>query len=253
MRHLLGMVHPGNGRSVVLDVLGGDGTVARAAATAHAPELDGLQILTSDSSGHMIECALDSGLPAIRQDAGHLFLVDGCVDGVFMAYGSHHIPPEHRQRVLKELVRVVRPGGRVLVHDFEETGAMARFFGEVVAVHAKAGHDYQHFTRDGLRSIFRGAGLEPRLSDVYDPLIAWGPTRSTAQSAMCDYIGAMYGVSGFLESMSQSERWALICAVFDHSKRALPADATACPVVRPGRRGFLAEGPRVALVAVGQR
>src|SRR5205807_3017185 len=103
-------------------------------------------ILTGDIAGHMIMAALAQGLPAVRQAAQFLLLRSGCMDAVLFAYGTHHVPPSERLTACREAHRVLKPGGRVVLHDFEEGSPMADWFNIVVHGHSANGHRYQHFT-----------------------------------------------------------------------------------------------------------
>ncbi|MFI7421281.1 class I SAM-dependent methyltransferase [Nonomuraea sp. NPDC049684] len=119
IRALLGLLapDPAAGPPLLLDVLGGDGTVARAAA-GRLGSLDVKPaIITGDLSGHMVDRALAQGLPAVRQAAQLLFLREASVGGVLLAYGTHHIPPADRPGAVAEAARVTRPGLAALFAD----------------------------------------------------------------------------------------------------------------------------------------
>ncbi|HEX6872673.1 MAG TPA: methyltransferase domain-containing protein, partial [Micromonosporaceae bacterium] len=156
---------------VVLDVLGGDGTLARAVASQTGTIESKPTIVTGDLSGQMVDRALVQGLPAVRQAAHFLFLRDECVDAALLAYGTHHIDPERRPQAVAEAVRVVRPGGRIVLHDFDVSSPMAGFFADVVHSYAPGGHEYEHFSRPELDRLFQDASTPAQLVDLYDPLI----------------------------------------------------------------------------------
>ncbi|MFI6318238.1 class I SAM-dependent methyltransferase [Nonomuraea sp. NPDC050556] len=233
---------PSSQAPLVLDVLGGDGTLARAVGGLESKPV----VITGDLSGQMVDRALAQGLPAVRQAAHFLFLRDASMDGVLLAYGTHHIAPAQRPAAVAEAVRVTRPGGRIVLHDFDESSPMAGFFAEVVHPHAAGGHAYSHFTRAELAGLFRDAGLPVRVMDLYDPLIVRASTADEAKARMCRYIGDMYGVSRHLAR--QDDPWRVLERYFDHS--ALGATR---PVVYPEGGLFVAEVPRTAIVAVAQR
>ncbi|MBG6134021.1 class I SAM-dependent methyltransferase [Longispora fulva] len=242
----------------LLDVLGGDGTLARAVGSPSGNPLSKTTIVTGDISGEMVERALAHGLPAVRQAADFLFLRDHAVDGVLLAYGTHHIAPHLRQDAAAEAVRVVKPGGRVVLHDFEETSPMAQFFNRVVHENSAAGHDYTHFSRESLTEIFDGIGTPARVLDMYDPLIVRAATPDDARQGMCDYVGSMYGIRAHLEAQGGLDAtWRLLEEHFDHtaflSGSARGLDIPPAPVVYPSRGQFMAEVPRVAVVAVARK
>jgi ubiquinone/menaquinone biosynthesis C-methylase UbiE len=258
MRQLLQLASPERRPTIMLDVLGGDGTVARAARESTDAWHREMVVLTGDLSGTMVEHALDNGLAAVRQAADFLFLKDNAVDAVLLAYGTHHIAPKHRPLAIAEALRVVRPGGRVVLHDFAETSPMTRFFSDVVHQYSKAGHDYEHFSRAGLTALFRDAGLEISIMDMYDPLIVRAENRNEARRRMCRYIANMYGVGVWLSAHHGLEdSWQQLIRYFDHSDQLVPRpDGSEVPVIPSTRQtesGFVAVVPRVALVAVAQK
>lgn len=242
----------------VLDVLGGDGTVARA-VHEHALDLrDRLNILTGDLSGGMVERALAQGLPAVRQAADHLFLGDGTVDATLLAYGTHHIAPQDRLNAVTEALRVVRPGGRVVLHDFDTTSPMAEFFADVVHPHTAAGHDYPHFSRESLAGLFEEAGAPACVVDMYDPLVVRGGTEEEARRRMCAYVADMYGVGEYFGTLGGTDAcWRVLERYFGHEEylAGLPAETgfPPAPVVHRSRGVYVAEVPRAAIVAVARK
>ncbi|KPI00294.1 Methyltransferase type 11 [Actinobacteria bacterium OK074] len=250
---------PAPSRAVtVLDVLGGDGTIARAVAGAADPGLRNLRIVTGDLSGTMVERALEQGVQAVRQAADFLFLRDGSVDAALLAYGTHHIAPQDRPAAVTEAVRVVRGGGRVLVHDFDGTSPMARFFTEVVHPFSTTGHDYQHFSRELLTDLFDDTGTPVRIVDLYDPLTVVADSEEQARQGMCDYIREMYGIHKFFGAHENTaDAWNSLEKYFDHSDYLESVNHRgtfpSAPMIRRTGNGFVAEVPRVALLAVGSR
>lgn len=260
MRQLLewaappGAAHP----RTILDILGGDGTVARA-VHEHAPDLRGrLNILTGDLSGDMVERALAQGLPAVRQAADHLFLGDGTVDATLLAYGTHHIAPQDRLNAVTEALRVVKPGGRVVLHDFDAASPMAGFFAGVVHPHTTAGHDYPHFSREVLAELFEEAGTPARVVDMYDPLVVRGDTEEEARRRMCAYVADMYGVGEYFDTLGGTDaRWRVLDQYFGHEEYlaslSAEVDFTPGPVVYRSQGAYVAEVPRAAIVAVARK
>ncbi|WP_392958384.1 class I SAM-dependent methyltransferase [Streptomyces sp. LN245] len=260
MRQILRLASPSAPRRVctVLDVLGGDGTIARAVGRAADATLPHMSVLTGDVSGTMVERALEQGLPAVRQSADFLFLRDNSVDATLLSYGTHHIAPEDRPTAVAEAVRVTRGGGRVLVHDFDESSPMARFFTEVVHPCSTAGHDYRHFSRPLLTALFDGAGTDVSVLDLYDPLTVVADSEEQARQDMCDHLRDMYGIHAFFDGHEDTRAaWNSLVRLFDHTDylattalRESESVPTA-PVIRRTGSRFVAEVPRVALLAVG--
>jgi SAM-dependent methyltransferase len=257
-RHLLRLATPpdSTGDVTVLDVLGGDGLIARAVAANADETLAKLTVLTGDISGVMVERALAMGLPAVRQAADSLLLREESVDAVLLAYGTHHIGPGDRHRAVAQALRVARRGGRVVVHDFDETSPMARFFTEFVHPHSAAGHDYQHFFRQEISALFDGLPATVRVVDVYDPLVVRGSDPGDARRRMCDYVADMYGIHSVLTCDTDAS-WRLLENLFDHSAylRGIGgAPGTPCgPVVHERSGHCVAEVPRMAIAAVAEK
>src|SRR5262245_10282395 len=133
-------MHLQSGEGTVLDALGGQCTTSRAVAAVGS----GPTVVTADIAASMVGRALNYGLPALRQDVRFMYLADGTFDAVILAYGTHHIPPADRENAYRECRRILRPGGRLVVHDFRPTSAVARWFVEVVHRYAPGGHAYEH-------------------------------------------------------------------------------------------------------------
>lgn len=247
----------GGAQALVLDALGGDGLLARASALRPGQVPDGLRLLTGDASGPMVAAALAHGLPAVRQAADRMLLADRTVDAVLLAYGTHHIPPAARPGAVAEAVRVLRPGGRVVLHDFEPHSPMADFFRTVVDPCAAIRHDYRHFTRIDLLDLFAPHPVAVRLVDVYDPITVRAATPDGAKAAVVAHFAAAFGPADHLDDLGTDAGWDLLADAFDHTAHLAqlcgPLAAPARPFVRPAAGGWIAEVPRVALVAVAER
>jgi ubiquinone/menaquinone biosynthesis C-methylase UbiE len=243
--------------AIVLDVLGGDGTIARALA-AHDAAQAKLRILTGDVSGQMVAQALAHGLPAVRQAAEALLIRDGALDGVLIAYGSHHIAPAKRPDALQEAVRVLHPGGRIVFHDFDESSPMVRFFTQIVHPYSRAGHDYQHISRTEFASLSHSLPLQVQMVDLYDPLITYASTADAARDRMCSYLSNMYGIAEFFETCESNQAaWSILTGILDHSEylRSLPIIDNSWlhqPAIYRAGDGYVAELPRMAIVAVAK-
>ena len=243
-----------------LDVLGGDGLLARM-LDGFAPRV-GRGLITSDIAGNMVAEALNRGLPAIRQDARFLFLRDQSMDAVLLAYGTHHIPPADRLRVCQEAARVLRPGGRIVVHDFEEDSPSSRWFSEVVHHYSRAGHQYKHFTGSELEGYLRMTGFRNiTIERMYDPFVVHAQTGVQARSELSDYVFDMYGLTGLRSSgISRQELrekvWKCTESQFrygDAHAPTRPGPWRMGPSVYQTGSGWTAEIPRIALVAVGEK
>ena len=103
----------------VLDIAGGTGDLARAFARRVGPEGE---VWLTDINGAMLAVGrdrlLDHGLslPVAQCDAEHLPFPDGRFDRVSVAFGLRNMTD--KDAALREMHRVLKPGGRLLVLEF---------------------------------------------------------------------------------------------------------------------------------------
>jgi hypothetical protein len=143
----------------------------------------------------MVEAAWANGIPALLQRAEAPVFRTGSVGGVLLAYGTHHIPPGQRQTVIREAMRILAPGGALVIHDFLTGSPVDDWFTKVVDVYSTTGHDYVHFKLGEMESYLNSAGFTDignLLMD--DPFVTWGPTRNQAELALGGYLCDMYGL-----------------------------------------------------------
>lgn len=115
----------------VLDLATGTGDVGLMLAR----RFPGAEVVGLDPSPRMLEVARQKALSAglgvsfIEGDAERLPFDDASFDGSVMAFGIRNVPD--RPRALREMARVVRPGGRVAILELSEPagvlGPLARF------------------------------------------------------------------------------------------------------------------------------
>ena len=105
----------------VLDVAAGTGDLTRAFAREVGP--DGLVVLT-DINAEMLAAGrdrlLDEGriVPAVRCDAECLPFPERSFDLVSVGFGLRNMT--HKEQALREMRRVLKPGGRLLVLEFSK-------------------------------------------------------------------------------------------------------------------------------------
>lgn len=224
--------------TIILDALAGDGTISRFAwLLEKAPT-----IISADISALMVQACLDQRLPCIRQSAAKSLLKDGVLDGILIAYGSHHLGREDRKAAAIEAKRTLRPGGKFVLHDFETGGPVDAFFGEVVHPYSATGHPHPHFSRAEMVDLMRDAGFgEISVFDMHDPFELPGLSAAGARTAMLAHIWHMYGLVK-LDIDTASGRADLAARIQN----------TLGPInVSQTERGWTAHVTRTALVAVG--
>ena len=112
----------------VLDIAGGTGDLAAAFARAAGwgKEVDA-QVWLSDINASMLEVGrdrlLDQGLtlPCVQFDAEQIPFPANHFDVVTVAFGLRNMT--HKDVALSEMLRVIKPGGRVLVLEFSKPDA----------------------------------------------------------------------------------------------------------------------------------
>lgn len=143
----------------VLDLGCGTGTLAVALAGRTGP---GGQVTGVDPAPEMVRAARAKAagrrVPAqFAVAAGQaLPFPDAAFDAVVSTLVLHHVPPDARPAVVGELVRVVRPGGRLVLVDFRPPdGRLARGATQRVLGHAMGSSDL-----GALRELVTAAGLD---------------------------------------------------------------------------------------------
>ena len=225
----------------ILDVLGGDGTFARFCKTLghHTPT-----IYTADISKFMIDACHAQALPCVRQSATRSLFRDDVLDGVLIAYGSHHLDSNARQLAVREAHRTLRVGRRLVLHDFEIGGRCAKWFDSVVHPYSRTGHPHAHFSRDEMFHLFTSAGFrDVRVFEIRDPVTLHG---SSAEEARHNAIMHMYDMYDLIKIADSA------CDIPPRLERHITETLGPISIRREEGR-YLAEIPRHALVAVGTK
>ena len=130
------------------------------------------RVIAVDGSSEMLDAAGErlAGLDNVDLRSGdleHLPIDDGSLDAATLILVLHHLPDP--ARVLAEVARTLRPGGRLLVvdmlsHDRQE-------------YRSQMGHVWMGFAEEQLRRMLDAAGLTP----TSFPLATGGPRRPGAR------------------------------------------------------------------------
>ena len=246
----------------LLDALGGNGTLTRILRDC-LPSHGVPFTVTSDVSGRMVESALAQGLPAVRFPLQDLIWFDDCTfDAVFAAYGTHHIPRGERHRAVAEAYRVVKPGGRILLQDFEIGAPTTAWYADVLDRYTLTGHKYDYFTRQDLHDLLaENAFVDIEVKSVYDPLIYFAESADEAKRGLLTYVFTLFALEKLVPPSGEptAHFWdSLERVIRDTSTFAahqLPPEANGVAefaIAREGNR-YRAEIPRVCLAATGRR
>jgi ubiquinone/menaquinone biosynthesis C-methylase UbiE len=225
----------------ILDVLGGDGTLARFCKTLgdHTPT-----IYTADISKFMIDACHAQALPCVRQPATSSLFRDDVLDGVLIAYGSHHLDSNARQLAIREAHRTLRAGGRLVLHDFEIGGGCARWFDSVVHPYSRTGHPHAHFSRHEMFQLFASAGFrDVGVFEISDPFTLRG---SSPEEAKHNAIMHMYNMYDLIKVAASA------CDIAPSVERHITETLGPISIRQEGCR-YVAQIPRHALVAVGTK
>jgi SAM-dependent methyltransferase len=231
---------PGQGFRI-LDVLGGDGIFARFCKTLghHTPT-----IYTADISKFMIDACRAQGLPCVRQSATRSLFRDNVLDGVLIAYGSHHLDSNARRLAVREAHRTLRAGRRLVLHDFEIGGRCARWFDSIVHPYSRTGHPHAHFSRREMFDLFTSAGFrDVRVFEISDPFTLHGSSPEEARHNAIMHMYEMYDLVKVADSA---------CDIAPCLERHITE--TFGPIsIRQEECRYVAQISRHALVAVGTK
>jgi demethylmenaquinone methyltransferase/2-methoxy-6-polyprenyl-1,4-benzoquinol methylase len=141
-----------------LDVATGTGAQARAFAEKAA------EVVGIDLSEAMLRIARRKHrLPNLtfrRADAAEMPFDDRSFDVACISFALHEMPRSIRERVVREMVRVTKPGGAILVVDYGlPRSAVMRWLVYHVVKLYEPDH-YADFVRSDVQALLRDAGVE---------------------------------------------------------------------------------------------
>lgn len=161
--NVLGFVQACRPGTVLLDV--GCGNGKNLGLCAH------VESIGCDYSGELLKLARARGHEAVRCDGMRLSYRDACVDAVLCVAVLHHFSTaERRAEAIREMARVLRPGGRALVYVWAVEQAKDRGGSDVMIdweVHQNFDAEkpvlqrYYHLFRKGELEELVGSALHP--------------------------------------------------------------------------------------------
>ncbi len=141
-------------RGRLLDSGGGTGRTALPLA-----RLAG-HVVVADTSAHMLARARAKSLPAVAARSEQLPFGSGCFERIVVVDALHHFG--RQQEALADLVRVLAPGGRLLIEEFDANRAAVR----LIALAEKAIGMGSRFLRpEEIRGLLRAQGLSVEVRD----------------------------------------------------------------------------------------
>jgi SAM-dependent methyltransferase len=153
----------------------------------HLPQ-DVHYIAVEPSEIFIAHCPTAPGCSAVRGPIERVPLDTGSTDCLVSLAGLHHCPD--LVAVFREMRRLVRDGGTIVIADVEQGTRPALFLNGYVDAHNPLGHRGT-FLDDAIPLLLRDAGLVP----VEDALIEipWSFDNARQAGAYC---GALFGIEG---------------------------------------------------------
>ena len=111
------------GRTLQLACVYGDFTPRVAERVAPGGSLDVVDVLPIQLSNLRRKLAPDAPVKLIQRNAADLGFMEATYDRVILFFLLHEVPLDVRRRVLSEAMRVVKPGGQVVIVDYHKPAA----------------------------------------------------------------------------------------------------------------------------------
>lgn len=162
----------------LLDVACGTGRFLRQVRLSY-PRLGLTGLDLSDAYLGEAEAGFSDLKPATwcRANAEAIPLEDASQDIVTSVFLFHELPPEVRRTVAAEMVRVLKPGGRLVFMDSLQMGDKPKWDGLLEAFPVRF-HEpfYRHYAIDDLDGLFGGLGLTlvEKDSPFLAKMVVWG-------------------------------------------------------------------------------
>lgn len=160
------------GRTLQVACVYGDFTPRVAARLAEGATLDVVDVLPIQLANLRRKLPAHAAVNLVHRDASDLRFADGTYDRVVLFFLLHEMPLEVRRRTLAEAMRVVKPGGQVVIVDYHRPAPW-------------------HPLRPLMRFILRR--LEPFAMDLWRHEVAeWLPGRAREAVRKHTYWGGLY-------------------------------------------------------------
>ncbi|MCA9680257.1 MAG: class I SAM-dependent methyltransferase [Kofleriaceae bacterium] len=156
-------------RTRLLDVACGTGRVLQQIAVAHpALRFHGIDLSPPYVRAARHRLADVAEVSLLVENAEHLPYVDGHFDILTSVYLFHELPRNARRNVVREMFRVLRPGGLVVVEDSSQH-ADSPEIAAVLAGFPATYHEpfYREYLEDDLAGLLAEVGFEPVSSEPH--------------------------------------------------------------------------------------
>jgi ubiquinone/menaquinone biosynthesis C-methylase UbiE len=160
------------GRTLQVACVYGDLTPRLSARVAHDGQMDVVDVLPIQLSNLRKKLPRNAPVRLLRMDSTSLTSPDASYDRALVFFLLHEQPRHVRERTLSELVRVVKPGGKIVVVDY----ALPRSW-----------HPLRYIWRPLL------ARLEPFALDLWrDEISKWLPRTDSVRLRKSTFFGGLY-------------------------------------------------------------
>jgi ubiquinone/menaquinone biosynthesis C-methylase UbiE len=160
------------GRTLQVACVYGDLTARLSARVADDGQMDVVDVLPIQLSNLRKKLPRNAPVRLLRMDSNNLNLPNASCDRALAFFLLHEQPQEYRERTLSELLRVVKPGGKIIVVDY----ALPRWW-----------HPLRYIWRPLL------ARLEPFALDLWREEISnWLPRTARGRLRRATFFGGLY-------------------------------------------------------------
>ncbi len=192
--------------SVIIDFLAGSGYLSKKLkqywSKSLPPKVFGIDV----SSSMVHQAGLNEEIVFRSYHGGHLFK-DNSADFAISCYGTHHIPFEERDNFVKAAHDVLKPGGKFILHDFEEQSPTARWYSDVIDKYRLCGHPYKHFEQAELTNLFSKYFAEVEVVKVYDPFVLDGEDPTKLKREFFEYLINFFALEKLMSALENEDEW----------------------------------------------